>query len=317
MSPSKPILIETQSATTDNLGDFLGQFQGCWKCSSLLWTQANGYPVLPGLILGGWASHSESAVQQFCRERNFSELLVRIEQPGQRWTRRRGGYTIPSGEVQQQVEELARDGFLTILLEPASPYADLFSLTMACELESGKLDVEVVGPGFDASDVLRSDLLPHERFEVSLAGRDEKAQADSGFLLKRSYIVGREDYQGSVRQRLEKIGARLRNRSFPADLIGASLSGVERAALAKEAEEFLTASGQTMLLDHAKNYQPIPLPLLMVFLKEFQRIFERIRTQKAHWQTLSLAASFLPQERLVIWDFFVPGATDTMVLGQI
>jgi len=311
------MLVETQSAAPDNLDDFLGPLQGCWKCASLLWMQANGFPVLSGLILNDWTSQSQRAVERFCSERNFSELLVRIEQPGQRWTRRRGGYTIPIDQVQRQVEELARDGMLTILLEPASPYCDRFSLTSVCELESGTLNVEVVGPGFDASDILRSDLLPHERFEVWLAGEDQNTEADAGFRPKRSHIVATEEYRASAKQRLEKIGARLRNASFPDDLIEASSSAVERAALAKEAEEFLKASGQTMLLDHAETYQPISLPLLNVFLKEFQRIFDRVRTRKARWRTLSLAASFLPRERFVIWDFFVPGATDTRVLGQI
>jgi hypothetical protein len=279
--------------------------------------QANSFPVLPGIILGGWTSHGESAVRRFCRDNGFSELLVRIEKREQRWTRRRGGYTIPIDEVQQQVEELAREEMLTILLEPASSYSDLFSLTTACDLESGKLDVEVVGPGFDASDVLRSDLVPHERFEVFLASCGREVRADSAPQAKRSYVVARRDYQASVRQRLEKIGARLRNRSFADNLIGTSLSSVEREALAKEAEEFLRASGQTMLLDHAEEYQPIPLPLLKTFLREFQRIFERVRTQKTRWRLLSLAASFLPQERLVLWDFFVPSATDTRVLGEV
>jgi hypothetical protein len=291
--------------------------QGCWKCSSLLWLQANGFPVLPGLILGGWTEESEAAVAKFSKDRHVSELLIRIEKPYQRWTRRRGGYTVPRGQVQQQVEELAHEGILTILLEPASPYSDLYSLTTACDLEGGKLDVEVVGPGFDASDVLRSDLVPHERFEVTLGSSDEQAGTDSAFLPRRLSIIGREDYRVSVERRLEKIGAKVRNRSFPDDSIGAGSSGVERTVLAKEAEQFLRATGKTMLLDHAEEYQPIPLPVLNVFLKEFQRIFERVRTQKAHWQILSLAASFLPRERLVIWDFFVPGASDTTVLGRI
>jgi hypothetical protein len=309
-------LVETQSATTDNVGRCLDKLQGCWKSSSLLWLQANGFPVLPGLILSGWTSDSASAVERFCSENGFSDLLVRIEQQGQRWTRRRGGYTIPIREAQRQVEELARNGLLAILLEPASPYSDLYSLTTACDLASGKLDVEVVGPGFDASDVLRSDLVPHERFEIALSSSDD-AGTGSAFLPRRLSIIGGEDYRASVEQRLEKIGARLRNRSFPDDLIGANSFGVEHAALAKEAEQFLRATGQTMLLDHAGEYQPIPPPVLNAFLKEFQRIFERVRTQKAHWQILSLAASFLSRGRFVIWDFFVPGASDTTVLGRI
>jgi len=83
--------------------------------------QANGFPVLQGLILNGWGRETEQELSRFCRERNCSELLVRIEKPGQRWTRRRGGYTIPVSEARSLVDVLAHEGMLTLLLEPASP----------------------------------------------------------------------------------------------------------------------------------------------------------------------------------------------------
>src|SRR5256885_14475473 len=96
----KSIFIETPRVSLENLSDSLDLLQGCWKSSSLLWMQSNGFPVLPGLILSDWASDTEVAVSRFCRERNFSQLLLRIEKPGERWTRRRGGYTIPLDTVQ-------------------------------------------------------------------------------------------------------------------------------------------------------------------------------------------------------------------------
>src|SRR6266851_3410555 len=163
MMPSdRPIFIETPRVVRSDLADLLDIFSGCWKCSSLLWMQLNGFPVLPGLILNRWDQETEASISRFSRERNFSELLVRIEKPGQRWTRRRGGYTIPLKGVQNLVQGLAREGMIAILLEPASPYSDFFSLTCVCDVDSGKVDIEVVGAGFDASDILRSDITPHE-----------------------------------------------------------------------------------------------------------------------------------------------------------
>lgn len=307
---NRPIFIETPRVSRDNLADSLDAVQGCWKCSSLLWMQSNGFPVLPGLILGGWAEETEAAVSGFCRDRSFSELLVRIEKPGDRWTRRRGGYTIPLDKVRSQVEELASEGMITILLEPASPYLDIFSLTSVCDLETGKLDVEVVGPGFDASDILRADILPHERFELFLGNRELKTTALSQLQIKRSHLVGREDYKTSVQQRLAKIGARLRNPSFPHKVMGAAATGPNQAVLIQEAIHFLQTSGQTTMLDHQK-YEPIPPRLLDMFLGQFLRLFERIRASKIRWKLLSLAASFLSRNRLVIWDFFSPGEHNT------
>ena len=65
--------------------------------------QSNGFPILQGLILDTWTHETEIAISRFCRERGFSELLLRIEKPGQRWTRRRGGYTLPLDKVRHSL----------------------------------------------------------------------------------------------------------------------------------------------------------------------------------------------------------------------
>lgn len=317
MPLNSPILIETRRVTATTFAGFLDSLQDCWKCTSLLWMQANSFPVLPGIILSSWSDQSERAVQRFCREKGFSELLVRIEEPGQRWTRRRGGYTIPMDEARSQVEELANEGMLAMLLEPASPYLDLFSLTSACDLETGKVDVEVVGAGFDASDILRSDLLPHERFEVFFGRREQKTAAAPSFQPKRMHLVGPRDYKESVRRRLIKIGARLQSPAFPNEVVSAAASGEQRAKLAEKGLNFLRMSGQTALLEHMEEYEPIPSNLLNPFLGELLRLFERARAAKLYWRTLSLAASFLPGNRLVLWDFFPPGENDTRVLYRL
>jgi len=279
--------------------------------------QSNGFPVLPGLILNGWAIETETAVSKFCQARNYSELLLRIEKPGQRWTRRRGGYNIPISAVRSVVQDLAKEGMLALLLEPASPYSDLYSLTSVSDLDTGKVDIEVVGSGFDASDILRADFLPHERFEAHFAPRKEGDLPTNGFQIKRVHVVGRGDYHASVHRRLEKIGAKLRNPAFPDELMGESVSRPERERLAREATDFLRVSGQTTLLSHAEEYQPITTGLLNSYLELCMRLSEKIRLPTVHPRILSMAASFLPNDRLVFWDFFAPGESDTSILLKI
>src|SRR5260370_3040463 len=161
MSFNRSIFIETPRISRDKLADSMTVLKVCWKCGSLLWMQSNGYPVLQGLILKGWVREDEAAVSRFCRERNFSELLISLEKPGDRWTRRRGGYTIPLDKVRSQVEELASEGMITILLEPASPYLDTFSLTSVCALPTRNLHPQPLGPPFDPATILRPHILPH------------------------------------------------------------------------------------------------------------------------------------------------------------
>lgn len=309
------IFIETVRVSRDNLVNFLDLLPGCWKSSSLLWMQSNGFPVLPGLILNGWEHETEAAVSKFCRERHFSELLVRIEKPGQRWTRRRGGYTIPIPAARGLVEGLGREGMLTLLLEPVSPYSDLYSFTSVCDLVTGKADVEIVGPGFDASDILRSDTVPHERFEISIeikGGRFEKPLRCS---VKRLPSIGPEAYQASARRRLAKIGARLRNAFFPDEILeGASTS---LSDLAQEGVQYLQKTGQTQLLNYLDAYEPIPSTLFDAFLNQLLRLVASVAAAQVPWQSLSVAGSFLNSNRLVIWDFFSPENEDTGILATV
>jgi len=315
MSSNRPILIETPHVGRDNLANFLDVLPGCWKCSSLLWMQANGFPVLPGLILKAWTADTETAVSKFCTERGYLELLLRIEKLGQRWTRRRGGYNIPVSTARNTVEDLAKEDMLALLLEPASPYSDLYSLTSVCDLITGKIDVEIVGPGFDASDILRSDTVPHERFEIpfeiGVSGLAKLQQPS----VRRVHLISPEAYQASAQQRLAKIGARLQNPSFPEEVLGGASDSPSE--LAQEGTRYLQKTGQTCLLDHLTKYEPIPSTLSDAFLNQLLRLVRSAVVAEVPWKTISVAGSFLESSRLVMWDFFVPGDQDTSILATL
>jgi hypothetical protein len=311
------ILLETARTTSGNLGAALDVLQGCWKSSSLLWMHVNRLPVLSGLIVGGWSPRVEEAIIRFSRERGFPELLVRIEKPSQRWTHRRGGYTVPLKDVQSLVQTLAGEEMIAILLEPASPYSDLFSLTSVCEVDAGKVDIEVVGSGFDASDILRADITPHERFEVRFDNSSGAPWDRQKLEVRRTHSVDREGYRASVRRRLAKIGARLRNPSFPGEWMEAGNSESVLEDLAQEAVHFLRESGQTALLGHSDTYEPLPPRLLDGFLRELLRLSRAVAESKVPWRKFSLAGSFLSEDRLVIWDFFPLGDHDVRTLSHL
>jgi hypothetical protein len=309
------IFIEIPRVSHDNLANYLEILPGCWKCSSLLWMQSNGFSVLPGLILNGWGRETEAAVLRFSQERSFSELLLRIEKPGQRWTRRRGGYNIRISAVRSVVEDLAKDGMLALLLEPASPYSDLYSLTSVCDLVTGTVDVEIVGPGFDASDVLRSDTTPHERFEISVEFGADGLPKLQERTIRRMHLIGPEAYQASAQRRLAKIGARLRNPSFPEELLQTAHGS--SSELVEEGAQYLQKTGQTLLFDHLATYEPIPSTLLNAFLNQLLRLFRAAVAAEVTWKTISIAGSFLESNRLVMWDFFSPGDQDTSILATL
>jgi hypothetical protein len=315
MSLVSPLLIEIDRTNPANLGDALEMVPGCWKSSSVLWMHSNGFPVMAGLILSGWTREAGTKVAEFCRQKQAFELLLRIEKPGQRWTRCRGGYTLPISAVGGVVADLASEGMFALLLEPASPYSDLYSLTSICDLETGRVDVEVVGPGFDAGDVLRADLTPHERFETKNRPLRDASGSYSN-RITRTYIVGPEAYRASVHRRLAKIGARLRNPSFP-DHDLAAAQGLRTEELEAEAIRYLRQSGQTTLLDHLEKYEPIPPALLQASLAQLYRLSDAMTKASVPWKLISVAASFLQSGRLVIWDFFPPEGGETAILSSM
>src|SRR6266567_3693722 len=250
----KPILIA--SVNTDNLLPALDAVRGCWKATTMLWMHAMGVPVLSGVVVPEWSSQAENAVRNFCRRKRVSKLLLRIDKRGQRWTRRRGGYVLPMSKIRATVNELSREGMITILLEPASPYSNYSALGAVTVPNEGRIVIEAVGPGFDASDILRSDLEPHERFEARLPTLEHGLNALKGRGWKRTYLVDSATYRRSVERRLAKIGARLESPPFPDAVLHSPRA--DRKELIRKATEFLGGSGQKLLLKHRLSYTPIP-----------------------------------------------------------
>jgi hypothetical protein len=215
------------------------------------------------------------------------------------------------------VSDQAREGFLTFLLEPASQYSDLYSVASVCDLRSGQIDIEVVGPGFDASDILRSDVIPHERFEIFAGTESNSLDEHSDHQITRTFSVDKEAYRESTQRRLAKIGARLRNASFPEKELRIAEVPSDRERLVQHAVEYLRRSGKTLLLDHLQEYDPIPLGLLKTFVTQVMRLLQAAKSVRVNWQQLSLAGSFLDTQRLVLWDFFPPGNDETRVLSSM
>ena len=160
MRTQRKLPIVIASVDRSNLLSALDSVRGCLKTTSMLWMHALEIPVLSGVVISDWSATSAEVVHRFCEKHRVSELLLRIDKRNDRWTRRRGGYLVRLSEVPATVKELKREGRIAVLLEPASPYADAYSVAGITDPVQRNMTVEVVGPGFDASDILRGDIRP-------------------------------------------------------------------------------------------------------------------------------------------------------------
>jgi len=186
---------------------------------------------------------------------------------------------------------------IAAMLEPASPYKDLYCLSCVTTPEQGKIVVEVVGPGFDTSDLLRSDLLPHERFEFPIEQRPHVA-IPAEMTPQRTYIISEATYRRSVDDRLAKIGARLQNAAFPQEVT------TRADELREDARRALRRNRATVLLRHAATYDPIPREYLLRFISGVVRILSGLERYSIPLGAVTLSGTFTMRRRLVYWDFF-------------
>jgi hypothetical protein len=184
------------------------------------------------------------------------------------------------------------------MLEPASPYRDLYCLACVAIPEECRMVIEVVGPGFDTSDLLRSDLLPHERFEISLPAVDT---ATSLFPLPpatRTYLITQARYRESVEDRLGKVGAKAANPAFPSQV------ATDPTDLRDRARQLLMQTGETLLLRHGLRYHPIPKPLLRRFIAGVVEMLSGLERRAIRLGAVTFSGTFTTRKRLVYWDFF-------------
>ena len=299
--------VEITRISEKNLIATLSQLEGHLKAASLLWMRVLGVPVLKGLIIADWSSASARTFYTFCAKNKFTEVLLRIDKHGQRWTNQRGGYLLSVDQVGSMVRKLRRRETLAITLEPISPYSDRYSIAAVIEPDENSMTIEVVGPGFDASDLLRSDIQPHQRLVAT-----GPPGGSASLKFRCTHMVDTKMYQASVEERLVKVGARLKNPAFPRSVRQASQS--DRARLRRDAISYLKRTKHMLLLRHQDNFVPIPESYVSRFVSGVNRVLSRLPNYGIYLGPTSFSASFTATGRLVFWDFFPARARDAEAL---
>lgn len=292
--------LELRQVSERNLRESVHSLNGYLKFASMVWIRALRQPILDGVFVQRWSVGAGRTLKSFCDRHGRDEVLLRIDTLHKRWSERRGGYIIPSSRISRVVKELNSEGKIAAFLEPLSPYRDRYSLAAIADSPEQRMTIEIVGPGFDASDLLRSDSLPHERFEVFVP---KPFQVLSGPVFnERTYLIASSDYKRTVEERLAKIGARLRNPAYPRAVIDSA--GIERVRLVEEAIQYLKRTKQTALLSHREEYKPIPKRFLERFINGIGNIIDGLLRYNIRLGTISFAGTFTERGRFVFWDFF-------------
>jgi hypothetical protein len=186
--------------------------------------------------------------------------------------------------VEHEVDGILASGRVVFLLEPANPFSDLYSVGL--NVWPGEdLVVEVVSPGFDASDLKRGHATPHERLRISRT---------SGRTIEHT-VISAPAYEVSWHERLLKARSLRRRDSSPSSL---------RRDISREELRHL---GGDLLLEAESGYQPIRVDLLQEFVSNAASLGPRLREMDLPSEPYMISMSYVGRDaRPVYWDIVWP-----------
>ena len=241
------------------------------------------YPTISGVVVTGWDLVAQTTLKKFAEQRNVDRLLVRSDAPLETGRYPRGGYEVEIDDLEVEARKFLHQGRTPYFLEPRSRYRDMYSLGILL-WPGSDIVVEVMGPGFDASDLNRGDLNPHERLRFSEDGAD----------VLEHWTTSEPQYEESVRLRLLKIGELAS---------GADLSD---SRIVERAEAFLSERHEVLLLE-AKTYNPAPLDLIREAVGNVVQMAGRFTEVGLAGPPLVVSLSYWSSELLPIyWDVVWP-----------
>jgi hypothetical protein len=292
---------ELHSLSDDQIFSALDLLNGYWKTISILYLRLLRLPILNGLIITELNSEVMDALNLFCMKYGYIELLLRHDRRPEIPTYPSGGYLVKFSELEKEIDKFLKDNRIVILLEPKSPYEDLYSVNILFDRDSEEILLEIVGPGFDASDLNRGHISPHEIIKANLYKIIEDNYYPKPKNTFRTFLVDNARYQSSVFSRKIKIGNRItKNKNI-------ALKKPSDHNLIKLAEEYLTQNNHQLLLSHEKSYSQIPDDYLRQIYSHVAHLPKRLKDIANKNPLFVVSLGFLnPDKRLVFWDIVWP-----------
>jgi hypothetical protein len=273
-TPSVLVVEDCQSARA-----VLGSFRAYPKLMSWILLHAGAIPALPGVVVTEWDAQAAEVVGRFAGQWPSRCVLLRSDARSESGLSPRGGFLVEQPSAEQEARDLLDAGRVVFFLEPASPFDDLYSVNLAPDADWRHWWLEVVGPGFDASDLKRGDVTPNETVRVTVAPGQ-------------SWIDSREIANPAALHSAREIRFRK-----VARMLGCA---------PPEVEQTLRLRGETLLLDEP-SYVPLPATMIDAALDAASRLRPVLTSFGLSDQRVMLSLSFLTsQARLVFWDVVWP-----------
>lgn len=252
-----------------------------------------GLPILEGFVTKSISDEVLEYLKYWMRERRMERLTVRFDstQPGGLKRRMRSNMTV---EELRQIRDLVRDGVVAVIMEESDRLQQSYGVLTAFAEDC--LICEVVGPGYDVDELMRGQIMPHERFVFRRKDISDDNYRDLGptDVILHS-IIASEAYVQSEEYRCGKVS----------EIMGREPGDLEQESILSEQlrlnVEPVVEQRVTTILYHKDNYIPLSyakLHELYGYISELDVFDSReVRGKVA-------VASFLKKQGLVFWDLF-------------
>jgi hypothetical protein len=194
--------------TEADLPAAIRDLKGFWKLWSACLLQSVSLPTPRGLIFTRGYPGLEDDLYRFLRSVGAASALIRHDMRDEKPPYPRGGFLVPESLLHVVVGFFFRQNRIVAVYEPADPLLNSYNLNLLFETPT-KVWVEGLGPGFDASDLQRGDLSPHEVFSISLSANGAVTE------IQRIRRVDQPEYEKSKQLRWQKIRRKLEQSPTP------------------------------------------------------------------------------------------------------
>lgn len=252
-----------------------------------------GLPILEGLVTKSISDEVLEYLEYWMREGQMERLTVRFDssQPGERKGRMTSNLTL---EELKQKRNLMHDDAVAVIMEESDRIQQSYGVLTAFAEDC--LICEVVGPGFDVDELMRGQILPHERFVFRRKDIYDDNYRDLGPTdVIRHSIIARETYLQSVEYRYSKFS----------DIVCREEGDFEHASYLPDRQsqevEAIVEQRSTTLLFHKDGYVPLSYAKLHELYGYISEL-DVFNTREVRGKVA--VASFLKKQGLVFWDLF-------------
>lgn len=265
------------------------------KLASILLLKAAGLPILPGFVIDKLDAEATSLLTDWMTKTNSKRLSFRFDSPLPEDHVRLSSLN-PSPEELKKLSPLIKPPVIGLVLAENDRYQQDHSVLT--QFLDDRMRCDTVGPGFDAGDITRGKVTPHETIEIVHKTPNCNSELSQLDILSHK-ITSSEDYQRSRKLRYGGIYSTITS------TLGKSVSSQSLGAEeTEEVDEFLGKRDAFI----PYSYEPLgwerfaKIYSYLVMLDTFRKYYRDSFGIDVNGKVLS--ASFLKKYGLVFWDLY-------------